>query len=451
MPTPLTSQHMPAEQPGQHFDYKPGELPEPYANQSVRNAPLVVPRENRTPIVPEGFAVNVYAEGLSHPRRLLVLPNGDVLIAEQKTGYLTMTRDDNGDGKADWIERHASGFNLPYGLAYRDNDILVTDQDGIWRVPYHVGELRPPYAEEEPIDKVPPEKRKPEPTTDGQSMITPQGVFGLVQGHKNRDLAVDPKTGDLFVGVGSTGNIGVEPEVKGTIQRFAPDGSHQETYASGMRNPTAIAFQPETGDLWAVVQERDGLGDGLVPDYLARVRQGAFYGWPYAYIGPHPQPGFAEFAPDKVESTVTPELLFESHSSLLGLAFYDGTMFPEEYRGDLFVAAHGSWNREKPTGYKIMRVKFENGSPEGGYDNFATGFWVDGPERAHVWGRPADVAVAKDGALLVADDTSGIIWRIAYAGDGKGRVAKTESTENMKMSARGDAPASKPPRRKPAA
>jgi glucose/arabinose dehydrogenase len=220
----------------------------------------------------------------------------------------------------------------------------------------------------------------------------------------------------LYVGVGSWGNLGVEPEPKATIQRFDADGSNQTTFASGTRNATALAFHPTTGELWAVVQERDGLGDNLPSDYLIRVQQNGFYGWPYAYIGKHPQPGFAQLAPDKVNATIAPDLLFQAHSSLLDLVFYEGDQFPAEYKGSLFVALKGSWNRSEPTGYKIVRVPFKDGRPEGYYENFATGFWASGEQRAEVWGRPAALAVAKDGSLLVADDTGGTIWRISYKG-----------------------------------
>jgi len=247
-------------------------------------------------------------------------------------------------------------------------------------------------------------------------MITKKGVFGIVQGHQNRHLAIDPKSGALFVGVGSSGNLGVEPEPKATIQRFDADGSNQTTYASGTRNPTALAFHPDTGELWALVQERDGLGDNLPSDYLIRVQQNGFYGWPYAYIGKHPQTGFAKLAPDKVEASITPDVLFQAHSSVLDLVFYEGDQFPAEFKGSAFVALKGSWNRSVPTGYKVVRVPFKDGRPEGYYENFATGFWASGESRAEVWGRPAALAVAKDGSLLVADDTGGTIWRISYTG-----------------------------------
>jgi glucose/arabinose dehydrogenase len=277
------------------------------------------------------------------------------------------------------------------------------------------------------VDEVPPEERKPTPGAYGATLITKKGVFGIVQGHQNRDLAIDPKTGAMFVGVGSSGNLGVEPEPKATIQRFDADGSNQTTFASGTRNATALAFHPETGDLYALVQERDGLGDRLPSDYMIRVQQGGFYGWPYAYIGKHPQPGFANRAPDKVQEAITPDLLFEAHSSVLDLVFYEGNQFPPEYRGHAFVALKGSWNRSEPTGYKVVRVPFKDGRPEGYYENFATGFWTSGEQRAEVWGRPAALAVAKDGSLLVADDTGGTIWRIAYTGKRDAAASRPES------------------------
>ena len=195
--------------------------------------------------------------------------------------------------------------------------------------------------------------------------VTARGVFGAARGHANRPIAIDPRTGALFAGVGSMGNIAVEPEPKATIQYFGPDGSNQTSYAAGTRNPTVLAVHPQTGELWAGVQERDGLGDNLPSDYLIRVRQGGFYGWPYAYLGPNPQPGFAERAPDRVAATIVPDLLFQAHSSLLDLVFYEGAQFPAQYRGGAFAALKGSWNRSLPTGYKIVFVPFQNGQPAG--------------------------------------------------------------------------------------
>ena len=401
---------------GHRFHFDPNNLPPPKTGPIVTDRSLIVPYSGQRLEVPPGFTAAPFATGLANPRRLLVLANGDVLVAEQSAGYVTLLRDD-GTGHAVWIDRHVEDLNKPYGLAWQGDHLLVTDQDGIWKVPHVPGALRagrpvPPQH----ADQLPPDQRKPVPGAYGAELITKKGVFGIVQGHQNRDIKIDPKTGELFVGVGSAGNLGVEPPPKATIQRFDADGSNQITYASGTRNATALAFQPETADLWALVQERDGMGDNLPSDYLIRVRQGGFYGWPYAYIGPHPQPGFASLAPDKVKATITPDLLFQAHSSLLDLVFYEGNQFPAQYKGQLFVALKGSWNRSLPTGYKIVLVPFKDGKPEGYYLNFATGFWTSGEQRAEVWGRPAALAVAKDGALLVADDTGGTIWRIAYTG-----------------------------------
>jgi glucose/arabinose dehydrogenase len=377
---------LPEQQVGQSFSVKPQDLPPPFASASASNSSTTVPYRGQALRVPEGFTAQPFATGLSNPRRLLVLPNGDVVVVDQDGGEVYRMHDR--DGHADKPTRIASGFDRPYGLAWRDNEILVVDQRGIWSVPEH----------------------------GAKRMITARNVFGAPQGHENRALAIDPKTGALFVGVGSMGNVGIEPAVKATIQRFDADGKNQATYASGLRNAAGLAVNPDHGELFAVVQERDDLGDRLVPDYLTHVDQGAFYGWPYAYIGPNPQPRLGAQHPDKVKAAVVPDLLFEAHSAPLDVVFYSGDQFPAQYRGSAFVALHGSWNRAQPLGYKIVRVPFKNGRPDGSYENFATGFWVGGLHRAEVWGRPAALAVAKDGALLVADDTGGTIWRIAYTG-----------------------------------
>jgi glucose/arabinose dehydrogenase len=410
---------LPDQEIGRRITVKAEDLPEPKTGPVVASRPLTIPYSGQAPRVPEGFTATPFATDLEHARRLLVLPNGDVLVAEQKAGHVTLLRDADGDGKAEWRQRHIEGLNQPYGLAWRDGHVLIADQDGIWQVPHELGNLRPGKREQQTVRDVPPEERKPSNAVVGEKMITKKGVFGIAKGHANRHLAIDPKSGALFVGVGSSGNIGVEPEPKATIQRFDPDGGNQTTFAAGARNPTAHAFHPTTGDLWMLVQERDGLGDRLVPDFLVNVKQGAFYGWPYAYIGPNKQPGFAHLSPEKVNATVVPDLLFESHSSAMDIVFYEGEQFPAEYRGDAFVALKGSWNRSEPTGYKVVRVPFKDGKPDGFYENFIAGFWISGESRAEVWGRPAALAVAKDGALLIADDTGGTIWRVTYTGPQK--------------------------------
>jgi len=358
--TDLTQNFAAEHEIGRRYRIDPAELPAPKIGPIVTDRSLILPYTGQTLQVPQGFVAEPFATGLTNPRRLLVLDNGDVLVAEQTAGYVTLLRDD-GEGHAKWINRHVEDLNRPYGLAWQGDRLLVADQDGIWSVPHVVGALRPGRAAPpQRADELPPDQRRPVAGAYGAELVTKKGVFGIVQGHQNRDLVIDPKSGALFVGVGSSGNLGVEPEPKATIQRFDADGSNQTTYATGTRNPTALAFQPETGQLWALVQERDGLGDNLPSDYLIRVEQNGFYGWPYAYIGKHPQAGFANLAPEKVQATITPDLLFQAHSSVLDLVFYEGDQFPPDYKGSAFVALKGSWNRSVPTGYKVVRVPMKD-------------------------------------------------------------------------------------------
>lgn len=412
---------------GASFRFEMGDMPAPYTGPAVRNSPVTLPPEGRELNLPEGFSATLYASDLEHPRQTTVLPNGDVLVAQQNPGHLTLLRDDDGDGVADWNQRHAAQFNAPYGIAHRqrggEEQILVADLEGIWIVGYEEGLVRPPFAQPVPATEVPEDERVPGDKMDGQTLLTDSGVFGIPQGHVNRDIAIAPD-GRLHVGVGTSGNIGIEPEPKATIQSFSVDGRDQRTVAAGMRNPSGLAIQPETGNLWALVQERDGVGDDLVPDFFTRVEAQGFYGFPYSYIGQNPQPGFAQQAPELVDAAIVPDLLLQPHSAAMDAEFYDGDMFPERYRGGAFVALKGSWNRTQPTGYKVVFAPFEDGEPVGTYENFLTGFWVSGDDKAEVWGRPADVAVAPDGALFVVDDTGGTIWRVAYEGDGTDEAAE---------------------------
>jgi len=412
----------PDQQLGKAFRVSADDLPAPHATPAVTNPARSLPFKGHTPKLPEGFTATLFAK-LQHPRRMLVLPNGDIVVAEQQPGHLTLLRV-GADGKAQNLGHPAQGFNEPYGLAWRDGEILVADQDGIWRVPHTLSNGR--NGQEATANAVSPDERKPSRAVNRQRLLTQKGVFGSARGHANRPLAIDPKTGALFVGVGSIGNLGIEPQVKATIQRFEPDGGGQTTYVAGVRNPSGLTINPQTGALWAVVQERDGMGDKLVPDFMIRAEAGAFYGWPYAYTGDHPQPGFASKAPEKVNSSRLPDLLFQSHSSAMDLVFYDGGLFPAADRGSAFVVLKGSWNRSDPTGYKVVRVPVKDGQLVGSYENFMTGFWVSGRTRAEVWGRPAAIAVGKDGALFVADDLAGTIWRVTY--DGPQRRAGSEGS-----------------------
>jgi glucose/arabinose dehydrogenase len=265
-PTPFDPATLPDQEIGRKFMVKAEDLPSSRTGPLVASRSLVVPYNDQRPRVPDGFTATPFATGLEHPRRLLVLPNGDVIVAEQSKGHLTLLRDDDGDGRADWIQRHAEGFNGPYGLAWRDGYVLVAGQDGIWQVPHRLGALRPGAgAQNIRAADVSPEERKPTSSVVAERMLTKKGVFGIVQGHANRHLAIDPKTGALFVGVGSSGNIGVEPEVKASIQRFDANGSNQTTFASGLRNPTTLASNPSTGDLYTLYRSVTGLATVSFP------------------------------------------------------------------------------------------------------------------------------------------------------------------------------------------
>ena len=380
--------------PGQRFQIDPGRLPKPYATDSAGNIPELVTRPDNSDFhLPPGFSVNEFAGGLADARWLALAPNGDVFLTIPDQGKVVLLRDGDGDGKAELVTDFANGFDRPHGLAFHDGYLYVADVNRVWRIAWQAGDTKA--------------RARPEPVTLG-------GVFGDPEGaHWTRNLVFSPDGQRFTVTVGSASNIGKEPPVRATLQSFAANGMDQKTLASGLRNPVGIAYRPGSDDLYAVVSERDGMGDGLVPDFLTRIQPGGFYGWPYAYIGQHVQPDMPSRS-ELVAKAIVPDLLFQAHSTPLGLAFYDGSMFPPEYRGDAFVALHGSWNSSTPTGYKIVRVPFRDGKPAGYYENFLTGFWIAGQKLAQVRGRPVDIVVAKDGSLLVSDDASGSVWRISY-------------------------------------
>lgn len=382
--------------PGERFTVRAADLPAPYATPSASNPPQRVQRpEGATLSVPPGFAANLFADGLSHPRWLAVAPNGDVFLAESAIGRITLLRDGDGDGRAETVTSFIEGFSRPHGMAFRDDWLYVADVNGVFQIPYRPGDIR---ARAEP------------------RLLTEPGAIGAGSGHWTRNIVFSRDGTKFYVAIGSRSNIGEEDEIRAAVVEFRADGSGRRVVAGGLRNPVGIALRPESDELWTVVNERDGLGDGLVPDYLTRVIDGAFYGYPYAYIGRNPQPGYATRRPDLVQRSRIPDLLFEAHSAPIGLVFYTGRSFPAEIRGDAFVALRGSWNAGKPTGYKVVRVPFRDGKPMGYYENFATGFWAAGEGTARVWGRPAGLAVAADGALLIADDTGNSLWRIAWRG-----------------------------------
>ena len=374
--------------PGRHFLVLVKDMPKPFATPGVDNSPRIVPRpQGVLPQVPKGFVIEPLFTGLFNPRWMTMAPNGDVFLAEHYAGKIEVIR----GGK---IFTFATGFSRPHGLAFHDGALYVGDTVAVWRLGYKEGTL----------------------SAAARIRVTADD-FGPLGNHWTRDIVFGPD-GTLYLAIGSASNVGEDPKLRATVQTVDAKG-HLHRFAYGLRNVVGLAFYPGTNDLYVTVNERDGLGDGLVPDYFTRIRAGDFFGWPYAYIGPHPDPDYGDKRPDLVAKTKTPDVLFQSHSAPLGLVFYDGKQFPASYRGDALIALHGSWDSAHPTGYKIVRVKFKNGRPEPGYENFVTGFWLTGTSPAQVYGRPAGLLVAKDGSLLIADDGSKTVWRVRYKGKRK--------------------------------
>lgn len=371
-------------------------LPAPYATPSVSNRAIVIPRPSGARLrVPEGFEVSLFAEGLEHPRAMVVDADGVVFVAEPNAGKITRLEDADGDGRAESIGTFARDFRLPSGLAISEGELYVADERAVWWLGGTQGHQSA-------------EARRP---------ITRAGALGDAGGHWTRMLRFAPDGRSFYVSIGSENNLGEELLPRASIQRFDLASGEQHLVASGLRNPVGLAFYPGSERLFAVVNERDGMGEGLVPDYLTEVTEGAFYGWPYAYLGSNSDPEFGDIRPDLVESTQAPDVLFAAHSGVLDLVFYDGAQFPKSYTGDAFVALHGSWNAAAPTGYKIVRVPFVDGRPVGTYESFVVGFWTEGETPARVWGRPAGLVVAADGSLLISDDEGGTIWRVRWVGN----------------------------------
>ncbi len=376
---------------GQQFHISPDSLPAPGATPSANVQPVKIDLGDHVPLVPDGFTVSLLVKGLDQPRRLLVRDDGVIFFTQQRLGRILKIRDADGDDEIDQGGTVMEGALNPFGMATvpvgdLKGDLLLADQDGIYRLPL---------------------------ATRGFDFfqVTPDGAFGPVGGHFSHSLAIDPKNGDIYAGSGSLANVeDGEPPMKATILKFSPDGKTQDIFAVGLRNVTGMAFQPGTNDLYATVMERDSMGDELVPDFLTRVQSGDNFGWPYQYIGGNVQPEFQNKGL-KLAAAKVPDLLFEAHSAPLDLAFIPDS-WPAAYRGDAIVALHGSWNAGTPRGYKLVRVHFKDGRPDGTYENFMTGFWVSGTSPAQVWGRPAALAFDAKGQLLVADDLGRTIWRV---------------------------------------
>jgi glucose/arabinose dehydrogenase len=382
--------------PLQKYRVSPTELPSP--TTGTANPPQVVDRPAGAELhLPPGFKIDQFAdEGQFKTLRYIIEgPNGEVFAADVTANTIVSLSDTNGDGKAD--ERHvfADGLNRPFGMAIGDGYFYVGNTDSVVRWKYTAGLKHVEGA---------PEK----------IAALPGGG-----GHSTRTLMFNADATKLYVSIGSASNVDAEGPPRASILEMNPDGSGLRVFASGIRNGVGLAIQPGTNLLWTAVNERDMLGDDLVSDYVTHVQDGGFYGWPYSYLGQHEDPRRKGERPDLVAKAIVPDVLLQSHSAPLGIAFYTGSAFPADYKGDAFVALHGSWNRKLRTGYKVIRVTFKDGKPTGDYEDFITG-WSLGEGQSQVWGRPVSIAVHRDGSLLVSDDAHNLIWRVTYAGTGSG-------------------------------
>jgi glucose/arabinose dehydrogenase len=383
------------------------DLPPPFATKAVDNGPTLVRRPSGAlPVAPPGYSVAVYADGLEGPRLIRTAPNGDVFVAESDRGRIKVLRGLGSDGRAQTAATFATGLRRPFGIAFyppgpNPRYVYVGNTDSVVRFPYQIGDIEARGSAEVIVPSL------------------PSGGRLRGGGHWTRDVVFSRDGRKMFVGVGSLTNVD-DPDAnpnekeRADILEFNPDGSARRVYAWGIRNPVGLAIHPHTGQVWASVNERDDLGDDLVPDYITHVDEGAFYGWPWFYMGGHQDPRHAGKHPELKSKVATPDVLIQPHSASLEMVFYDGTQFPPAHRDSAFAAEHGSWNRALRTGYKVIRVPLTNGTAPGEYEDFLTGFVID---QDHVWGRPVGIAVGSDGALLVSDDGANIIWRVSY---GKG-------------------------------
>jgi glucose/arabinose dehydrogenase len=406
-----------ADKPGISRLIRPADLPKPGATPSSAKFPHIVSRPPSVlPQVPAGFKIELFADGLSGPRQMRVAPNGDIFVAETGPGRIRVLRAADGSTKPSASRIYASGLHQPFGIAFFPSGnnpqwVYVAETDRVVRFAYNPGDLAASQKPETVVAEL------------------PHGY-----GHSTRDIAFTPGDSRMLVSVGSESNDaegmrdppgglpawidkhrlgaswGSETN-RADVLAFDPDGKNPAVFATGIRNCVGLAVHPKTGDAYCSTNERDGLGDNLVPDYVTRVREGAFYGWPWYYIGDNEDPHHSGQRTDLKDKVTVPDVLLQPHSASLGLTFYEGNVFPSDYSGDAFVAEHGSWNRSKRTGYKVIRIRLKDGVPTGEYEDFVTGFGVNDSE---VWGRPVGVTVAHDGALLISEDSNGTIWRVTH-------------------------------------
>ncbi len=395
-------------------------LPQPYQSKSVRNYSRVIGwPEGKTPVAPEGFTVMPFATGLINPRNIYVADNGDVFVAESNTeikglkrigaaiigadnaqrfgksaNRITLLRDTDHDGLPDLRTVFLDNIELPFGMLIINNYFYVAATDALWRFPYKNGETKI--------------------STTGEKILDlPKGGYN---NHWTRNLLANKSGSKIYISVGSGSNAaehGMENETRrANILEVNPDGSGERIYASGLRNPVGMGWAPGTDILWTTVNERDELGDELVPDYATSVKENGFYGWPYSYFGQHEDPRVEKIQrPDLVKKAIVPDISLGSHTASLGLAFYNAATFPARYRGGMFIGQHGSWNRSVLSGYKVIFIPFTNGRPSGQPEDFLTGFVADASKK-EVYGRPVNLAVTTVGALLLADDAGNTIWSI---------------------------------------
>jgi glucose/arabinose dehydrogenase len=400
------------------------QLPPPFHTPWFRRGTRVVPMpEGHRLTVPAGFTVNVFAEKLELPRFMALSPNGDVFLAEpvRGAGKITVLRDADGDGVAETRETFATGLNRPFGLAFWKDYLYVGNNDSVVRFAYARAQTKA-AGEPERITTLPASDAALDQDTAARLKIPLNQTRGY--NHWTRNVIFNPAGTKLYVTVGSATNATPEAAVDGVtraaIHEYNPDGSAHREYASGLRNPVGLAFFPGTSTLWTAVNERDHLGDDLVPDFITSVRDGGFYGWPYSYIGQHVDPTVTTQRPDLVANAIVPDVLLTSHAAALGLLFHTGARFPAEYRDNAFVALHGSINRSKLSGYSVVRVPFRNGKPSGPPAEFLTGFIARDDDEKQAWGRPVGLLQLPDGSLLVSDDGGNRIWRVTYGGSTAG-------------------------------
>lgn len=389
------------EKPGTVRKITVNDLPQPFATKSAENGAEVVPRpENAWPVTLPGFKVELFASGLDNPRLMRTAPNGDIFLAEMHAGQIRIFRGVTSDGKAEQSAIFATGLHNPYGIAFyppgpNPEWVYIGSETELARFPYHNGDLK--------------------------ASGPPQHVADLPgDGHNTRAVNFSPDGKKLFVGVGSASNVDdpdTHPEEKNRadILWCDPSNCQLQVYASGIRNAGgAIEINPKTGELWCSVNERDALGDNLVPDYITHVQEGGFYGWPWWYLGPHQDPRHAGKHPELKDKAIVPDVLLQAHNASLQFTFYQGDKFPAEYKGDIFASEHGSWNKAVRVGYEVIRIPLHGtGHATGEYEDFVTGFVTPNGD---VWGRPVGMTEAPDGSLLVSDDGSNSIWRISYTG-----------------------------------